>query len=84
VLPDVPTHLGGIGSGVLITVQQSGLALGVATLGTLYISREPHSLSGAFARVEYVQMGIVALFAVGTATLPCFSKAGADAPMIDG
>jgi hypothetical protein len=34
VLADVPAHLGGIGSGALITLQQSGLALGVATLGT--------------------------------------------------
>ncbi len=75
VLADVPTHLGGIGSGVLITLQQSGLALGVATLGTLYISLEPHSLSHAFASVEYVQMGIVALLAVGAATLPRFTKA---------
>lgn len=31
VLADVPAHLGGIGSGALITLQQSGLALGVAT-----------------------------------------------------
>ena len=39
VLADVPTYLGGVGSGVLITLQQSGLALGVATLGTLYLAR---------------------------------------------
>jgi hypothetical protein len=32
VLADVPVHLGG--SGALITLKQSGLALGVATLGT--------------------------------------------------
>ena len=42
VLADVPTHLGGVGSGVLITLQQSGLALGVATLGTLYLARAQH------------------------------------------
>ena len=29
----------------------------------------------AFASVEYVQMGIVALLAVGAATLPRFTKA---------
>jgi MFS family permease len=84
VLADVPTHLGGIGSGVLITLQQSGLALGVATLGTLYISLTPHGVSHAFGTVEYVQMGIIALLAVGAAALPKFTKATADAPVIEG
>lgn len=83
VLTDVPTHLAGIGSGVLITLQQSGLALGVATLGTLYLSLEPHSVSHAFASVEYVQMGIVALLAIGAAALPRFTEAKAQIPVID-
>lgn len=74
VLADVPTHLGGIGSGVLITLQQSGLALGVATLGTLYLSLAPHGVSHAFATVEYVHMGIVALLAVSVAALPRFTS----------
>jgi MFS family permease len=38
VLADVPVHLAGIGSGVLVTLQQSGFALGVATLGTLFLA----------------------------------------------
>ena len=80
VLADVPTHLAGIGSGALITLQQSGLALGVATLGTLFISRESHGISHAFATVEFVQMGIVVLLAVGAAALPRFSKAAAAEP----
>ncbi len=75
VLADVPTHLGGIGSGALITLQQSGLALGVATLGTLYLSLTPRSIPHAFAAVEYVQMGIVALLAVSAAALPRFTQA---------
>jgi MFS family permease len=83
VLADVPRHLGGIGSGVLITLQQSGLALGVATLGTLYLALEPRSVSHAFARVEYVQMGIVALLAIGAAALPRFTRTAADTPVID-
>jgi EmrB/QacA subfamily drug resistance transporter len=83
VLADVPSHLGGIGSGVLITLQQSGLALGVAALGTLYLALQPHSYPHAFATVEYVQMGIVALLGVGVAALPRFTKASADAPVID-
>jgi Na+/melibiose symporter-like transporter len=77
VLADVPTHLGGVGSGVLITLQQSGLALGVAALGTLYLALEPGSVSHAFATVEYVQMGIVALLAVGAAALPRFTRPSA-------
>ena len=80
VLADVPAHLGGIGSGALITLQQSGLALGVATLGTLYLSQEPHSIPHAFASVEYVQMAIVVLLAAGAAILPHFTKTSADAP----
>jgi hypothetical protein len=83
VLADVPAHLGGIGSGALITVQQSGLALSVATLGTLYVSLAPHGVSHAFATVEYVHMGIVALLAVGVAALPRFTQAISDTPLIE-
>jgi EmrB/QacA subfamily drug resistance transporter len=83
VLADVPLHLGGIGSGALITLQQSGLALGVATLGTLYLALASHSYPHAFATVECVQMGIVALLAVGAAILPRFTQASADTPVID-
>jgi EmrB/QacA subfamily drug resistance transporter len=83
VLADVPTHLGGVGSGVLITLQQSGLALGVATLGTLYLARAEHNTAHAFATVEAVQILIIALLAIGAAALPPFTKAAADAPVID-
>lgn len=82
VLADVPAHLGGIGSGALITLQQSGLALGVATLGTLYISLAPHGVAHAFAGVEYVHMGIVALLAVGAAALPRFTAALSATPPV--
>ncbi|MGH3459847.1 MAG: MFS transporter [Kribbellaceae bacterium] len=40
VLTDCPPHLAGAGGGVLITIQQSGLALGVATLGSLFVAME--------------------------------------------
>jgi MFS family permease len=83
VLADVPAHLGGIGGGILITLQQGGLALGVATLGTLYIGLAPHSVPHAFATVEYVHIGIVAFLAVGAAALPRFTRAAADTPVID-
>jgi EmrB/QacA subfamily drug resistance transporter len=83
VLADVPTHLGGVGSGVLITLQQSGLALGVATLGTLYLARAEHNTAHAFATVEAVQIVIIALLAIGAAALPRFTKAAANAPVLD-
>jgi MFS family permease len=83
VLADVPTHLAGVGSGVLITLQQSGLALGVATLGTLYLARAEHNMAHAFATVEVVQMVVIALLAIGAAALPRFTKAAGDAPVID-
>lgn len=41
VLSKVPAARAGVGSGVLATGQQSSLALGVATLGTLYLSLSP-------------------------------------------
>ncbi len=83
VMADVPMHLGGIGSGALITLQQSGLALGVATLGTLYLSLAPRSYPHAFSTVEYIQMGIVALLAVGASALPKFTTARVETPVID-
>ncbi|MFF4650354.1 MFS transporter [Streptomyces sp. NPDC001380] len=46
VLADVPVERAGVGSGVLVTTQQSSLALGVATLGTLFLSLAPASALG--------------------------------------
>ena len=83
VMADVPMHLGGIGGGALITLQQSGLALGVATLGTLYLSMAPHGYPHAFSTVEYIQMGIVALLAVGAAALPKFTRSHAETAVIE-
>jgi hypothetical protein len=83
VLADVPLHLAGVGSGVLITLQQSGLALGVATLGTLYLVLDPASVPRAFATVEYVQMAIVALLGICSAALPRFTTSAAHTPAVD-
>ncbi|MCX4980786.1 MFS transporter [Streptomyces sp. NBC_00572] len=38
VLSEVPAERAGVGSGVMVTTQQTALTLGVATLGTLYLS----------------------------------------------
>jgi MFS family permease len=68
VLADVPPHLAGIGGGVLVTLQQSGLALGVATLGTLYLA--VGSGGTGFATVVGIQAGLALVLAVGSRTLP--------------
>jgi hypothetical protein len=74
VLADVPPRLAGVGSGVLITLQQSGLALGVATLGTLYLALEPASIAHAFATVIASQFAIIVLLVLCTGLLPRFTN----------
>jgi MFS family permease len=75
VLADVPAHHAGIGGGTLITLQQSGLALGVATLGTLYIALEPGGIAHAFAAAIGLQLAIVVLLVFATRALPSFRTA---------
>jgi MFS family permease len=41
VLSEVPPARAGVGGGVMVTTQQASLALGVATLGTLFLSLVP-------------------------------------------
>ncbi|MGW2628016.1 MFS transporter [Streptomyces chattanoogensis] len=41
VLSELPAAQAGVGGGVMVTTQQSGLALGVATLGTLFLALLP-------------------------------------------
>lgn len=56
VLSRVPAERAGVGSGVLATTQQSSLALGVATLGTLFISLVPAlGMANALALVLAIQ-----------------------------
>ncbi|HUC59317.1 MAG TPA: MFS transporter [Streptosporangiaceae bacterium] len=64
VLADVPHRLSGIGSGVLVTVQQAALALGVASLGSLYLSvvgQDPARAFGLIFLAEAALFGAVAL-----------------------
>jgi MFS family permease len=70
VLADVPQHHAGVGGGVLVTIQQSGLALGVATLGTLYLGVEAHGISPAFAAATGAQIAIMAVLAIGSHAVP--------------
>lgn len=66
VLTDVPHRLAGIGSGVLVTVQQGALALGVATLGSLFVSLAD---GGGTQHAFTLVVGIQALIAVVVAAL---------------
>jgi predicted MFS family arabinose efflux permease len=65
VLADVPHRLSGIGSGVLATVQQAALALGVASLGSLYLSLAGHSPAHAFGVIFIAEAALFAAVAVG-------------------
>jgi MFS family permease len=47
ILSEVPVEMAGAGSGVYTTAQQVMLALGVATLGSLFVSLEPAGRLGA-------------------------------------
>jgi MFS family permease len=76
VLADVPNHHAGVGGGVLVTIQQSGLALGVATLGTLYLGLETHSTPQAFAAATAAQIAIMAVLAVASRAVPHLDPPG--------
>jgi MFS family permease len=66
VLSEVPVAEAGVGSGVLTTTQQVSLAIGVATLGTLFVSlASPGSLGVLHAAV--LILALQALVAVGIA-----------------
>jgi hypothetical protein len=81
VLVDVPAHQAGIGSGVLVTMQQAGQALGVAILGSIYLSLAPHSIPAGFAAAIGIQLGIGVLFAAGTRFLPGFTDTAKHVPI---
>jgi len=66
VLSEVPPEVAGAGSGVLTTTQQTSLALGVAVLGSVFVTlASPDRLGPLHAAL--VVLGIQALVAVGLA-----------------
>jgi MFS family permease len=77
VLADVPAHLGGVGGGVLITVQQSCLALGVAILGSVYLIVAPTDTPLAFGLAVGGQALIILILVIATRILPRFTTAAA-------
>ncbi|MFI7384860.1 MFS transporter [Streptomyces sp. NPDC049813] len=62
ILSEVPAARAGVGGGVMTTIQQASLALGVATLGTLFLSLVPSvGMRDALVTTLLVQLGAVAL-----------------------
>lgn len=71
VLADVPADRAGVGSGVMVTTQQSALALGVATLGTLFLSRTTAvGMREALITTLAAQLAIIALTCLLSLRLP--------------
>ncbi|MFI6008963.1 MFS transporter [Streptomyces sp. NPDC051243] len=71
VLSEVPTERAGVGSGVMTTTQQSSLALGVATLGTLFLSLVPGlGMRDALVTTLLAQLAGVALTGLLSLRLP--------------
>ena len=73
ILSGVPTEAAGAGSGVLITTQQTALALGVATLGSLFVGLAGPSALGmrdALALITILMAVLSAVIGVLTARLP--------------
>ncbi|MET8243055.1 MFS transporter [Streptomyces sp. NPDC005202] len=71
ILSEVPPARAGVGSGVMITTQQSSLALGVATLGTLFLSLVPGmGMRDALVTTLLVQLAGVALTGLLSLRLP--------------
>ncbi|GAA3063969.1 MFS transporter [Streptomyces glomeratus] len=71
ILSEVPPARAGVGSGVMITTQQSALALGVATLGSLFLSLVPGSgMRDALVTTLLVQLAGIALTVALSLRLP--------------
>ncbi|MFI8516915.1 MFS transporter [Streptomyces sp. NPDC085481] len=72
VLSEVPAERAGVGSGVMVTTQQSALALGVATLGSLFLSlgSSPADMGSALTTTLLVQLGVVVLTLLLSLRLP--------------
>lgn len=72
ILADVPGRLAGIGSGVLVTMQQGSLALGVASLGSLFVSLADGAggMRHAFTVVVAIQAAIALVVGLLAVRLP--------------
>ncbi|MFC6982324.1 MFS transporter [Streptomyces cirratus] len=70
-LSDVPADRAGVGGGVMVTTQQSALALGVATLGSLFLAlTESVGMRDALMTTLLVQLALIALTVLLSLRLP--------------
>jgi EmrB/QacA subfamily drug resistance transporter len=86
VLAGVPAARAGVGSGVLTTTQQSALALGVASLGSLFLSlgaADSLGMRDAFVVVLGVQITVAVLVAAASRALPHPAKAREQAAALE-
>ncbi|WP_225836870.1 MFS transporter [Streptomyces sp. NK08204] len=71
VLSEVPPARAGVGSGVMVTTQQSSLALGVATLGSLFLTLIPHlGMRDALVTTLLVQLAGITVTGLLSLRLP--------------
>jgi hypothetical protein len=71
ILSEVPTARAGVGSGVMVTTQQSALALGVATLGSLFLGLAPGmGMRDALVTTLLAQLVLVVLTMALSVRLP--------------
>ncbi|MGQ4414762.1 MFS transporter [Streptomyces sp. SAS_269] len=71
VMSEVPPTRAGVGSGVMVTTQQSAFALGVATLGTLFLTLVPHQgMRDALVITLLVQLAGIVLTGLLSLRLP--------------
>jgi len=77
VLSEVPPAVAGAGAGVLTTTQQTALALGVATLGSMFLAMagDGAGVSTAFLTVLAVQVVVAIGVAAGARGLPGWRRA---------
>jgi MFS family permease len=68
VLSQVPPRRAGVGSGVFATTQQTALALGVATLGSLYLTLSPAARFGPLDSVVLV-LGVLVVVALAVSAM---------------
>lgn len=71
ILSEVPAARAGVGGGVMITTQQSALALGVATLGSLFLALVPGlGMRDALVTTLLTQLALVLLTVALSLRLP--------------
>lgn len=76
VLSEVPPAEAGVGGGVLTTTQQTALALGVATLGSLFLTMaaDRTGVRTGFVTVLVIQVVIAVAVAAGARGLPSWRR----------